>query len=309
MLQIIIFSFNRAIQLDTLLSSFTEYWKNPSYQVDVIYNTSDDFFQKGYNLLMDKFKGNTDVRFHKEDRGCRPYAAKELLGSAGNLKHYFKYANIRCPRSNFRPLMIRLMEESVAREIMFMTDDAMYIRPVDIPNDVFDWIDRNPRHRQFSLRLGIGMDGHPRAVRELDEYLEWSLKEVPHMNNWGYYFSVDAHIYSKQLILGFYKRYIFVNPNTLEGYIEAKLKRQGCVDEGRCFKEAKLLSFPINMVQTFSDNESLGVSTEKLNQYYLEGYTLRYPIPEKIDIFQVYPNHLILEREGVQETIQINNLK
>lgn len=37
MLQIIIFSFNRAIQLDTLLSSFVEYWKNPSYQVDIIY--------------------------------------------------------------------------------------------------------------------------------------------------------------------------------------------------------------------------------------------------------------------------------
>lgn len=309
MLQIIIFSFNRAIQLDTLLSSFTKYWKNPAYQVDIIYNTSDDLFQKGYMLLMDKFKKNQSIRFHKESKTCRSYTAKEIFGSTGNLKHYFKYPNIRNPRSNFRPLMIKLMEESDAREIMFMTDDAMYIRPVDIPTEVFDWIANNPKHRQFSLRLGIGMNEHPDAVRELDKYLEWNLKDVPHMNNWGYYFSVDAHIYNKPLILDFYKRYIFVNPNSLEGYIEAKLRRRGYVNEERSFKDAKLLSFPINMVQTFSDNESLGVSTEKLNQYYLDGYTLRYPIPEKINVFQVYPDHLLLEKDGETMTIKIKSLQ
>lgn len=306
MLQIIIFSFNRAIQLDTLLSSFVEYWKNPSYQVDIIYNTSDDFFQRGYELLMSKFESNNCIHFHKESKGCRSYTAKEILGSAGNLKHYFKYPAIKHPRSNFRPLMIKLMEESEAREIMFMTDDAMYIRPVDIPTEVFDWINEDPKHRQFSLRLGVGMNAQPAAIKELDKYLEWKLKDVPHMNNWGYYFSVDAHIYNKALILDFYKRFIFVNPNTLEGYIEAKLKRRGYVNEERSFKDAKLLSFPINMVQTFSDNESLGVSTEKLNQCYLDGYTLKYPIPEEIDIFQVYPDHLIIEKDGRKEILQIN---
>lgn len=309
MLQIIIFSFNRAIQLDTLLSSFTEFWKNPAYQIDVIYNTSDDFFQKGYELLMDKFKSNPAIYFHKEGKGCRPYTAKELLGSAGNIKHYFKYPSVRNPRSNFRPLMIQVMEESSSREIMFMTDDAMYIRPVDILPEVFDWINENPKHRQFSLRLGIGMNGHPNTIKEQEKYLEWHLEDVQHMTNWGYYFSVDAHIYNKQLILDFYKKYIFVNPNTLEGYIEAKLMRRGYVNEERSFKEAKLLSFPINMVQTFSENDSLGVSTEKLNQYYLDGYTLKYPVPEKVDIFQVYPDNLLLEKDGKVETITIRNLK
>jgi hypothetical protein len=309
MLQIIIFSFNRALQLDTLLSSFTEYWKNPAYQVDVIYNTSDDFFQKGYELLIDKFKGDSDIRFHKESKECRPYTAKELLGSAGNLKHYFKYPSVKHPRSNFRPLMIQLMEESNSREIMFMTDDAMYIRPVDIPDEVFDWINADPKHRQFSLRLGIGMNGHPDTVHELDNYLEWRLEDVPHMTNWGYYFSVDAHIYDKQLVLDFYKRYIFANPNSLEGYIEGQLRKRRLVNVGRSFKDAKLLSFPINMVQTVCDNESLGVSVEKLNQYYLDGYTLKYPVPEKIDIFQVYPDHLLMEKDGKVETIKIRNLK
>ena len=46
MLQIIIFSFNRALQLDTLLTSLVEHWKSPDYCVDVLYNTTDEEFEK-----------------------------------------------------------------------------------------------------------------------------------------------------------------------------------------------------------------------------------------------------------------------
>lgn len=272
MLQIVVFSFNRAIQLDTLLTSFVKYWVNPPYQMDVIYNTSSPFFQKGYDLLMEKYKGNSGIRFYKESKECRPYTAKEIMLSVGNVKRLLLCPFIRNPKSNFRPLLIQLMEDSVAREIMFMTDDAMYIHPVNLTNEVFDWIEQNPHHRQFSLRLGKGMNNQPIAVRESTSYLEWNLKSMPHMTNWGYYFSVDAHIYSKQLILNYFKRYIFVNPNSLEGYIESRIR--GKVEYGRSFKEAKVLSFPINMVQTVSKNEHLGVSVEKLNRYYLDGYTL-----------------------------------
>jgi hypothetical protein len=49
MIQIIIFSFNRALQLDTLIASIAEKWQAPKYKIDVIYNTSDKDFQKGYD--------------------------------------------------------------------------------------------------------------------------------------------------------------------------------------------------------------------------------------------------------------------
>lgn len=46
-IQIIIFSFNRAIQLDTLLTSILKHWKAPSqYELNIIYNTTSIFFKK-----------------------------------------------------------------------------------------------------------------------------------------------------------------------------------------------------------------------------------------------------------------------
>ena len=56
MLQIIIFSFNRAMQLDTLLRSVYKHFKFDNYQVGVLYNTSNRDFEKGYDLLKGKYR-------------------------------------------------------------------------------------------------------------------------------------------------------------------------------------------------------------------------------------------------------------
>ena len=306
MLQVIIFSFNRAMQLDTLLKSFCKHWRNPAYQVNVIYNTSNDFFQEGYRLLMDKFKNNTAISFYKETNGCRPYQLLEILGNLRNAKRFFQNPRIRNPKTNFRPLLIELMEQSKAREVMFMTDDAMYINDVQIEESVIQWLESSPKHRQISLRLGMGMNNQPKNVNiGSDGLIRWRMSDVSHMTNWGYRFSVDAHIYDKHLILEYYKKHIFINPNTLEGYIEDRLFKNALVDEACCFQKPMLLSFPINMVQKDANNEHLDVDCEKLNQMYLDGYVLVYPIPKHVDMFQVYPQSLIFYKDGKEIVMNI----
>lgn len=57
------------------------------------------------------------------------------------------------------------------------------------------------------------------------------------------------------------------------------------------------------MVQTVEKNETLGVSTETLNDYYLKGYKLEYQHPKQIDTFQVYPKEIYLTRK--EETLTI----
>ncbi len=307
MLQVIVFSFNRALQLDTLLHTMLEHWKSPDYQLDVVYNSSSNDFQKGYDRLIRKLSRYSFIHFHKEQETTHRVSLLELL-YPHNLKRWMQYSYLRYPRSNFRSLVIDLMEKSDASHIMFMTDDAMYVDDVNLNQKVFDWILSNPLQNQYSLRVGIGMNDEEAHYSDNGEYLEWNFSKEKVSTNWGYRFSVDAHIYAKTTILKLYKRNLFVNPNSLEGPVEGDARRSGLLDNGRGQRHAVLLSFPINMVQTVSDNETLGLSTEKLNQYYLNGYTMRYPIPEKIDVFQIYPNHLIFSRNGVETMTKIDKL-
>lgn len=294
MLQIIVFSFNRAIQLDALLTSFQKHWKTAGTVVDVIYNTSSAGFQEGYDLLIQRWQNNGSVRFHKENPSDKGYSFLEIINPR-NFIHLWHFPKLRHPRTDFRRLMIDLMARSEAREVMFMTDDSLFISDVAIPDDVLSWIREFPRQRQFSLRLGGGMNQEPPCVEQAGSYLSWNFSDAPQeRSNWGYHFSVDAHIYSKQVILDLYRKYIFTNPNSLEGYICACIRSRGWLNQGRCFLSPKLLSYPINMVQDFNVNESMNCSPETMNRYFLDGYVLNYPVPDTPVEFQQYPHSVTL---------------
>lgn len=293
MLQIVIFSFNRALQLDTLLTSLVEHWKSPDYCVDVLYNTSYEDYEKGYRKVQDKFAAYP-IAYHRESAvGDKPQL--RMFGVWANVKRYLKYDCLRRPNSNFRSLLIKTIKGNPCRHLMFMTDDAMFIRDVNIQPFVFQWIDGCPSSRQFILRIGEGMNNQPNGVvRKADGCLNWNMYDAEFMSNWGYNFSVDAHIYSKDVIAWVFDRIWFVNPNTLEDPVCRALRAKHLMGEAMSDENPALLSFPINMVQSVAQNETLGVDCRMLNDRYLGGYTMKYPVPERITHFQVYPDYLRL---------------
>lgn len=303
-IQIIVFSFNRALQLDTLLCTMLEHWKSPAFNLDVVYNTTTPDYQRGYDILINKLSSYENIKFHKESRPADQVLASDLL-HPHNLKRWLQHEYLRHPRTNFRSLVINLMEHSSSDLVMFMTDDAMYVNDVEIHEEMLKWISDNPLHNQYTLRVGIGMDDKNATYQDNGEYLTWNFDKEDIRTNWGYHFSVDAHIYSKEVVLKLFKRNLFVNPNSLEGTIQSDAQRHGWLENGRGPRQAAILSFPINMVQTIADNETLGVSTEKLNDYYLRGYTMRYPVPESPNHFQHYPRSLFFYKGDECETIKM----
>lgn len=304
MIQVIVFSFNRALQLDTLLCTMLEHWKQPSFELDVVYNTSSLDFQNGYDMLIEKMSNNPFIHFHKEEQPADKVGIRDIL-NIHNIKRFYERKCLRHPRTNFRSLTINLMEQSSAKHIMFMTDDAMFIDDVNLNEDILTWILSEPEQNQYALRVGFGMDDKNAHYNECADYLAWEFDKQDSSTNWGYCFSVDAHIYAKSTILELFKRNLFVNPNTLEGPIYGDAFRHGLLNQGRGPKYTKILSFPINMVQTVDKNETLGVSTEKMNQYYLDGYTMRYPLPEKPNHFQQYPESLLFYKDGEKKAIKM----
>lgn len=305
MLQIIVFSFNRALQLDTLLDTLLEHWKAPVFELDVVYNTSSRDFQKGYESLIAKYCSVSNVRFHKESAEKADRAKWIELLNPWNLKHWLQHSYIRNPKTNFRSLTTNLMEQSEAEQVMFLTDDAMFINDVDVSKDMLEWLMSEATDNQYSLRVGIGLDDKEAHYQNNGEHLSWRFCDENPRTNWGYCFSVDAHIYAKSTILILFKRNLFVNPNTLEGPIREDARRNGWLQNGRGPQYPALLSFPINMVQTVATNESLGVSIEKLNDYYLEGYTMRYPKPKHPNHFQQYPKELLFRKGDEIKTLQL----
>ncbi len=302
MLQIVIFSFNRALQLDTLITSIIEKWQLPHYNIDVIYNTSDNDFQKRYDLLVKKYNTKTNIVFNKETNINDKYSLKELL----NLRNFIAYNKNKrkfTPKSNFRSMCIELLKRDKNELVMFLTDDAMFINDVNINVDILDWIKAVPNNRQFSLRMGEGMNNQGSLVKKEGNYLCWEFHRNPRNTNWGYPFSVDAHIYHKKPIIKLFSKYIFCNPNTLEGFVNAQVHRKVLFEEGKSNIKCSLLSYPINMVQTVAKNETLGIDCKMLNDLLLDGYTMKYPVPENYDTFQQYPKQLYLKKDGI-ETIK-----
>lgn len=302
MIQIIIFSFNRALQLDTLLSSLNEYWKKPNYHIDILYNTSDVDFEKGYSILKKKY---SNISFHKETKCFAKYRINELF-NVKNLIQLYKNPVLRHPKSNFRNLLLDIMKNDTSENVMFMTDDAMFVNQVDVNSKILDWINDSPYQRQYSIRIGKGMNNQEDIVSEEQGILSWNFYRCNRKTNWGYNFSVDGHIYSKKVIVELFSKYIFTNPNSLESFIYSQVRRKNLMSEGKANQYASILSFPINMVQTFASNETLGVDCKMMNDWFLSGYTMKYPVPENYDMFQQYPKFLYLykDNEVIKKEIQ-----
>lgn len=305
MIQIIPFSFNRAMQLDTLLSSLLEHWKSPDFHVDVIYNSSSEKFEEGYIKLKKEYLGN-NISFHKESSDMPDRVSLKEIANIYNAVRLWRSPRQRHPRTDFRKLLINLMENSASENVMFLTDDAMFISDIEIPQKEIEWINEFPQNRQFSLRLGKGHKKLPEGVVEDGNYCQWDMYE--NKGHWGYPFSVDAHIYNKKCLLDLFRKYLFHNPSTFEGYILGNIRRRKLLSEGRCFKDIKMLSFPINIVQTTVDNLSQNVSVEMLNNRYLKGEHMRYVINKEYDADKQYVKQLeFTDMKGNTTILDISN--
>lgn len=297
MTSIVIFSFNRAMELDTLVQSIIKYWETSDLRIFVIYNTTDEPYEKGYQLLQERIKGKIDILFLKESQSKSKYRFLDLF-SLFNLKHYVKYPYIRKPKTNFRELLIECIDEC-SEQVMFLTDDSVFINNVTIPENLLFKVNQNPYQNSISLRLGLKMNNPPKNILINDKVINWEYYKQEINNNWGYPFSVDGHIYSKKIILELFKKIIFSNPSSLEMFCCEYVRLRKWLKNGITFIDPKLISFPLNMVQNIQNNKSSAVSPEILNSMYLEGKMLIYQIPENINTFQQYPEYFYYS-DGIQ---------
>lgn len=234
-MNIIIFSKDRACQLELLLRSMNLHWSEAyEHNIKILYTYSNDLFKQGYDKLTSDYDYE-DVEWVKE--------------------------------SNFKEDLIRLVEDK--KYTIFFVDDQVFKEDFSLSEiSVFE-------HREdilcVSLRLhtnlsycytaNVPMKSIPSTV------FEWSGRG----GDYGYPMSLDSHIFRTKDIKPYLERLSYRNPNSLEATLAMyPMNRPRMM----CFEKSKTINNVCNKVQTNNQNKHGNITAEFLNEKFLSGYTI-----------------------------------
>lgn len=245
MLNIVIFSKDRALQLDSLLQSIKDHFLIPVESIVVLYLPTNAKYAAGYEMLKGK---NIIDRLHwVEDIAFRNNLISICSGFAAE--------------SN----------------IMFLVDDNIVFRQFnDLP--LLGLLSK--RHLFISLRADrrYVTDRVPQFVRE-QRFLEWKWRAFfeKHGNStWHYPFSVDGNIFRTSDVTRLLRSISFKAPNSLEANMQRRQEALWLWPRRFALAplHAVLFNNPLNSVQTEGRTWNAGLSIEDMNNKYLEGWRI-----------------------------------
>lgn len=239
-MNIIVFSKNRAAQLDLFLRSFNKYVNNSDkYEIKVLYTYSDKEFKKGYNIVLEKYK---NVKFILE--------------------------------KDFKTDLMDLIYSLV--HTVFFVDDNLFVRDFDFCDQqqfIFE-SDKNILCR--SLRLNYYLTYCYPAKKVITSVPSFDTKGSYYWKSacrdYNYPMSLDGHIFRTQEILPLLKTLKYKNPNTLEGILS-----QNPINKPKiiCYPDSKIINMPINKVQTQNRNICGKIDAAHLNRMFIAGHSIR----------------------------------
>jgi len=272
--QLMIFSYNRPMQLDLLVSSIgkniTDFDK-----IIVTFNYSDDKFLKGYENF--KKKGLVD-EWHC-DKGISHTSA-------------------------FKNYLVKLMGDKYGYTCLFSDDAIVYGKVsmddviAQMTDDVISFSLRSGLNAKYSFYGGKTIIENPWGEYEdLGEFIKWDWTEYNPKRCNGYPMGFgDGCTFKTETIKYLLGRIEGQSPNEIERYLNQAENREAITQKKLvAYKHSKLVSNPVNNVNTFSplfSGEKFSYPVEKLNDKYLEGYVVDL---EAIDFNNIKATHQELQ--------------
>ncbi len=229
---LIIYSFDRPLQLYALLESIDIYIQNLE-STNIIFRSSSSDFDKAYQQVAKKFPAFSFVKQSPQ------------------------------PESDFKALTLNAIKNSPENYLMFAVDDNIVTDYVDL-KECAEAIETFNAYG-FYLRLGKNINNPRRgelrylpAFREpsASNMLQWYFSSSQF--EWNYPNTVDMTIYRKQDVIETINQLHFRNPNTFEGSWCGRKPKHPI---GLCFTHSKIINIPINRVQTVFPNPTMNYMT------------------------------------------------
>ncbi|MCF7806538.1 MAG: hypothetical protein K9M07_05075 [Simkaniaceae bacterium] len=251
---LVIFSYDRPLQLYALLESIEHNVKGLNQQI-VIYRTSQPEYEKGYQEVKKAFR--------------------HVIFKAQNPKH---------AASDFKPLVMNSMfnPTSSAQYALFAVDDIIVTHPIDLDQS----IRALEKTGAYCCLFRLGMNIHysysvnqscepPKGQRIKEDFLMWTFADGKH--DWAYPNNVDFTLYRKNDILPFFRSQAFTYPNNLETpwakIADVQLK-------GICYNQSCIINIPMNVISTQGNHQSFQnrqmhyKTTKELLQLFQDGYKI-----------------------------------
>lgn len=222
----LIFSKDRAMQLQGVIDSLRRHLRGGNLRVAVLFKATTDRARQQYEHLTNR---NTDIAF--------------------------------LPETNFRAQVLRLLD--LAPHVLFLVDDSIFVRDFDLAM-VARYLASQPMAAGFSLRLGMNVrydymhdrpTRPPRFERSAHGVLRWDWRTAEH--DFAYPLEVSSSVYRRADVQTLLAGQAFNNPNQLEGVLAAQAGR---IAQERpwllSFEQSVTFCNPVNLVQTVCANRA-----------------------------------------------------
>lgn len=248
MINCLIFTKNRAMQLDLLLRSIKDNFTN-KLDIYILGKTTTKQYKKGYRRLLKKHKY---LKFYEETPG------------------------------DFRLQVLGIMDKFKYNYTLCFVDDDVVIRAVKATKGI-NLLDSDPAILAFSLRMGKHIDYcyAKDQSQPLPDFvdthglLKWNWTVQRHDIDWGYPISVAGNIYRAGWFHLLLQTNQFDSPNMIEGMMSAN--RPFDQPSNICYPNQRVYNVANNLVQTVCKNRfSIDhfYDTKYLNDLYLDGYII-----------------------------------
>lgn len=254
---LVVFSFNRPLQLYSLLESVDKHVSGIK-DIYVIYRAGNTEYASAYEEVKKDF----------------PFV------------YYLKQSEQ--PRRDFKPLTLRATFNSLSEYVLFAVDDIIVKDKINLSKDI-DLLEKTGAYG-FYYRLGKNLNKnypHNDCAQPLpplneveDKVFAWVIGDGAY--DWGYPNTVDMTLYRKSDIQQALRRLNYYNPNTFESNwwgLTSSVRNRIAL----CYEYSKIVNLPLNRVQKTYQNRSMKnieISEGGLLQVFNEG--------KKIDIHSLY---------------------